>query len=115
MEQDDGDDEEEEEAQGEGEGETAEAETILEELSSGGPEKPPEEEVDVDYFANLNDNDLKRNVFELVVGFNWTEWLDYDRLLTLVQNIDVFESMKRTKKKVAMSEKKKRRDLARLE
>ena len=90
---------------------------LLEDMAGGWPELAQEDEREVspEYFANLKEDDLKREVHELVLSFDWSEWLDYERIQLLLQNIDVFESMKRTKMKVALTERKRRKTEAQLE
>lgn len=74
-------------------------------LEVGGPPKGASENEEIDLELQ-NERQLKKDVISIVKNYDWEQELDPEKIQDLFKNIDLFEGMRRTKRREAMQRRK---------
>lgn len=80
----------------------------MESLADGGEERRQDSRSaeKVFRFETLNENELKKEVINIVTGFDWQQEVDTEKIHDLFETIHAVEGLRRKKKREAMRKRK---------
>lgn len=80
----------------------------MESLADGGQERRQDSrtEEEVFRFETLDENKLKKEVINIVTGFDWQQELDAEKIHDLFETIHAVEGLRRKKRREAMRKRK---------